>query len=65
MPNHRFFPKMAFYAIFPTFLSNPVLEVRIPVSRANFCLAYVIPSARFKENETPSFAYFLNTIQFV
>ena len=48
MPSHRFFLKMAFNTIFPIFLSNPALEVGIPVSRANFCLACVIPSARFK-----------------
>lgn len=40
------------------FLSNPALEVGIPVSRANFCLACVIPSARFKENETPGILNF-------
>ena len=53
MPSHRFFLKMAFNTILPIFLSNPALEVGIPVSRANFCLACVIPSARFKENDTP------------
>lgn len=58
MPNHRFFPKMAFNTILPTFLSNPALEVGIPVSRANFCLACVIPSARFKENDTPGILNF-------
>ena len=63
MPNHRFFPKMAFNTILPTFLSNPALEVGIPVSRANFCLACVIPSARFKENETPEiFSFNITTI---
>lgn len=44
---------MAFNTIFPNFLSKPALEVGIPVSRANFCLACVIPSALFKENDTP------------
>ena len=58
MPSHRFFLKMAFNTIFPIFLSNPALEVGIPVSRANFCLACVIPSARFKENETPGILNF-------
>ena len=58
MNHHRFFPKMASNTIFPTFLSNPVLEVGILVSRANFCLACVIPSARFKENETPGILNF-------
>lgn len=58
MPSHRFFPKMALNTIFPIFLSNPALEVGIPVSRANFCLACVIPSARFKENETPGILNF-------
>ena len=53
MPSHRFFLKMAFNTILPIFLSNPALEVGIPVSRANFYLACVIPSARFKENDTP------------
>lgn len=58
MPSHRFFPKMAFNTILPTFLSNPALEVGIPVSRANFCLACVIPRARLKENETPGILNF-------
>lgn len=64
MPNHRFFPKMAFNTILPTFLSNPALEVGIPVSRANFCLACVIPRARFKENETPGILNFDISIKF-
>lgn len=59
MPSHRFFPKMALNTIFPIFLSNPALEVGIPVSRANFCLACVIPSARFKENDTPGILNFV------
>ena len=58
MNHHRFFPKMASNTIFPTFLANPVLEVGIPVSRANFSLACVLPSARFKENETPGILNF-------
>lgn len=58
MPSHRFFLKMALNTIFPIFLSNPALEVGIPVSRANFCLACVIPSARFKENDTPGILNF-------
>ena len=49
---------MAFNTILPTFLSNPALEVGIPVPRANFCLACVIPSARFKENDTPGILNF-------
>lgn len=64
MNHHRFFPKMAFSTIFPTFLSNPALEVGIPVSRANFCLACVIPSARFKENETPGILNIAITTRF-
>ena len=56
--NHFLFPKMALNTIFPIFLSNPALEVGIPVSRANFCLACVIPSARFKENDTPGILNF-------
>lgn len=34
------------------FLSNPALEVGIPVSRANFCFTCVIPRDRFKEKLT-------------
>ena len=64
MPNHRFIPKMAFNTILPTFLSNPALEVGIPVSRANFCLACVIPSARLKENQTPVILNFDISIKF-
>ena len=49
---------MAFNTIFPNFLSNPALEVGIPVSRASFCLACVMPSALFKENDTPGILNF-------
>ena len=48
-----YFPYNAFRTILPIFLSNPAFEVGIPVSRANFCFACVIPKARFKENDTP------------
>ena len=48
-----YFPNNAFRTILPIFLSNPAFEVGIPVSRANFCFACVIPKARFKENDTP------------
>lgn len=64
MPSHRFFQKMAFNTILPTFLSNPALEVGIPVSRANFYLACVIPRARLKENETPGILNFDISIKF-
>ena len=50
---------MAFNTIFPIFLSNPALEVGIPVSRANFCLACVIPKARFQENESSGIPVFV------
>ena len=37
----------------PTFLSRPAFVVGMPVLRANFCLAAVIPSARFQLNDNP------------
>ena len=39
----------------PTFLSIPFTEVGIPVSRANFCFAAVIPSALFQLKLKPYF----------
>jgi hypothetical protein len=39
----------------PTFLSKPDLVVGIPILRANFCFAEVIPTALFQENEKPNF----------
>lgn len=48
-----FFPNSDFKIMLPSLRSNPTFEVGIPVSRANFCLACVIPNARFHENERP------------
>ena len=42
----------------PSLRSNPALEVGMPVSRANFCLACVIPKALFHENERPGMPVF-------
>lgn len=39
----------------PIFLSIPILEVGIPVFRANRCFAPVIPNNLFQENENPNF----------
>ena len=64
MPSHRFFLKMAFNTILPTFLSNPALEVGIPVSRANFYFNCVIPRARFKEKLTPGILNIAITTRF-
>ena len=60
----HYFPKIDFNIILPIFCSNPALEVGIPVSRANFRLACVIPKARFKEKLTPGILIFDITIYF-
>lgn len=39
--------------VLPIFLSIPDLDVGIPVSLENCCFAFVIPKARFYENDTP------------
>jgi len=39
--------------VLPIFLSIPDLDVGIPVSLENCCFAFVIPKARFHENDTP------------
>lgn len=44
--------------IFPSFLSAPALDVGIPVCRANFCFACVIPNALFQEKERPGMPVF-------
>ena len=49
----HFPPNKAFRIIFPILRSTPALEVGMPVSLANFCLACVIPSALFHEKERP------------
>ncbi len=56
--NHYFFPNRDFRIMLPSLRSNPALEVGMPVSRANFCLACVIPNARFHENERPGMPVF-------
>lgn len=50
----RFFlpPRMAPRTIAPTLRSSPAREVGMPVERANFCFAAVMPTARFNEKET-------------
>ncbi len=37
----------------PIFLSNPFLEVGMPVFLLKFCFACVIPKALFQEKESP------------
>lgn len=39
--------------IFPTLRSSPAFEVGMPVFRAIFCFVWVIPTARFHENDKP------------
>jgi len=40
-------------SILPIFLSLPCLVIGIPVNLENLCLAELIPSALFHENEKP------------
>ena len=49
-----FLPNNSFKILLPIFFSKPDLVVGIPVCRANFCLAEVIPKALFQENEKPN-----------
>ena len=49
--NH--FPKMVLMIALPILRSKPALEVGMPVLRAIWCLACVIPSARFQEKVSP------------
>ena len=53
-----FFPNSAFRIMLPSLRSNPALEVGMPLSRANFCLACVMPNALFHENERPGMPVF-------
>lgn len=39
--------------VLPIFLSNPCLDIGIPVARAIFCFVCVIPKARFQEKDNP------------
>ena len=39
--------------VLPILRSNPVIEVGTPVSRANFCLACIMPNALFREKLRP------------
>ena len=43
----------------PNFRSTPPLVVGMPVCLAKRCLAAVIPSSRFNENENPNFPILL------
>jgi hypothetical protein len=47
------FPKIALSTKAPTLRSKPWRVVGIPVARAIFCLAAVIPTARFHEKDKP------------
>ena len=48
-----FFLKIAFNIVLPILRSSPCLLKGIPVSRAIFCFACVIPNALFQEKERP------------
>ena len=48
-----YLPNSDLSIILPIFRSTPALEVGMPVSLANFCLACVIPNALFHEKERP------------
>lgn len=48
-----FFPKSARIIMLPSFRSTPARVVGIPVFRAKFCFARVIPNALFHENDRP------------
>ena len=54
LSSHFFlFPKIEFRTNLPTFRSKPCLVVGIPVFLLIFCLAAVIPTARFQEKLNP------------
>lgn len=58
-----YFPNMPLIIAFPIFLSSPAFDVGIPVCLANCCLAWVIPSALFQENDNPGiFMFSVNMI---
>lgn len=48
-----YLPNSDLSIILPIFRSTPALEVGMPVSLANFCLACVIHKALFHEKERP------------
>lgn len=48
-----YLPNSDLSIILPIFRSTPALEVGMPVSLTNFCLACVIPNALFHEKERP------------
>lgn len=48
-----YLPNSDLSIILPIFRSTPALEVGMPVSLANFCLACVIPKALLHEKERP------------
>lgn len=48
-----YLPNSDLSIILPISRSTPALEVGMPVSLANFCLACVIPKALFHEKERP------------
>ena len=48
-----YLPNSDLSIILPIFRSTPALEVGMPVSLANFCLACVIPNALLHEKERP------------
>lgn len=48
-----YLPNSDLSIILPIFRSTPALEVGMPVSLANFCLACVISKALFHEKERP------------
>lgn len=53
-----YFPNIDFNIILPIFRSSPTLEVGMPVSRAIFCFAWVMPNALFHENDRPGIPMF-------
>ncbi len=48
-----FFPNRADITIDPTLRSSPPRVVGMPVARAIFCLAALMPTALFSENDNP------------
>lgn len=51
--NYHFFSTNAFNILLPIFRSIPTFDVGMPVTLAIFCLAFVMPSARFSEKVSP------------
>ena len=56
--SYFFLPNNIFKIALPTLRSIPALEVGIPVLRANFCFACVMPNALLREKESPSIPVF-------